>query len=414
MRRWPRALAAVAAAAALLAATVPRTAAALPASLDLRGYLRDTPLLWQAGGLAASPGDEGGSRWQATNLLHARLNLRWYADPAVTVGVESKLRLFSGAGARDLAAETDRLGGNRGWFHWDTRFVDTDHQVMIGTLDRTWVDGTAGPVELTVGRQRVAWGTALVWNPVDLFNAASPLDFDNVEKPGTDAARVQVYLGPNTKAEVAAAPARRADDATAAAELVLNRWGYDWVLLGGRRGPETVAGGAWAGSIGGGGFRGEVLGAFPRAGYRPPPGLPYPPGVPAPVRDGAYLTGTVDGDYTFHSSLYLHGAVLYNSAGAAGAAGGLGSLAAYARRWLSPARWSVFAEAGHDLSPLVHAGLASILNPGDGSWYLGPSLDWSAGPDLDVTCSGLVFGGVAGSEFGDAGTILLARVQYAF
>jgi hypothetical protein len=359
---------------------------------SLSGYVRETPIAWERSSLIGGP---QGSETQLTNLLHLRQNMRWFASRSITVGVELKERFVAGDGAGALLEASDLLGGTSGYFDWERRFVDEDRAVVVGSVDRAWLIAYAGPVQITAGRQRVAWGTNLVWNPIDIFNPASPLDFDNEEKPGTDAGRVQVYLGPSSKAEAAVAPARDSDRTVSAAQLVLNRWGYDWVVLGGRRGTETVAGWAWAGEIKGGGFRGEFLYERPRGG-------------------GSVLRGSLDGDYAFRSTLYLHGALLYNSGGTTGSGGGLRLLSAYARGWLSPGRISIYAEVGRDATPLLHADLAAILNAYDGSSYVGPSLTWSAATDLDVSAMGFIFAGPAGTEFGDDGNIAMVRAKYSF
>ena len=48
---------------------------------------------------------------------------------------------------------------------------------------------------LRIGRQRINWGVNLAWNPNDLFNAYSLIDFDYQERPGSDAIRFQYYMG---------------------------------------------------------------------------------------------------------------------------------------------------------------------------------------------------------------------------
>jgi hypothetical protein len=384
---------------ALVPALLPAGASARAAwrdDLAVSGYVRESPFLWSR---------SAASKRELTSLLHTRENLRAYLRSSLTLGVELKTRICAGDEARGLIDAADLTGASRAYFDWERRWIDREHLVLVSTLDRVWLDVVEGREQLTLGRQRIAWGTGLVWNPIDIFNPASPLDFDNEEKPGTDAGRLQVYLGPTSKLELAVAPMRHADDAVAAAQLVLNQAGYDWIVLGGRRGPYTVAGGGWAGSIHGGGFRGELLYSIPRDGFRLS-GL-------GPVEQ-ARLAASIDGDYTFASSLYLHAAVLYNERGSTGDAGGALLLEAYRRSWLTPGRLSLFAEGARDLSPLVRADLAAILNPYDRSWYLGPTLTWSVAANLDFLASGFLFGGSAGTEFGDSGTILLARLKWSF
>ncbi len=47
---------------------------------------------------------------------------------------------------------------------------------------------TSGSTTLTAGRQRIGWGTARFWSPMDMFNPISPLQIESEERQGVDAA----------------------------------------------------------------------------------------------------------------------------------------------------------------------------------------------------------------------------------
>jgi hypothetical protein len=329
-----------------------------------------------------------------------RQNLRWYPSQEITVAAEVDERLSIGESARLIQTAAQAYRFEKPYFDWRRACVEEEKIVLVTEIDRLWVTGYHGDLQVTLGRQRIAWGTALVWNPTDLFNPTSPLDFANVEKPGADGLRVQYYLGPASSFEIAAALREPLEDITAAAQLVLNRWQYDWHLLGGRRAKEWVAGCAWAGNIRGGGFRGELLGRFPSKEE----GTSQDPS----------LTAVLSGDYAFKSSLYLHGEALYGSRGSTGDAGGFHLVQALQEHLLTPARWSLFAEVARQLHPLVSVSLAGIVNPTDRSWYAGPTVTWNALTNLDVTLTGLIFGGRPGTEFGDNGTILQAQARWSW
>jgi hypothetical protein len=363
-------------------------------AFSLRGYVRETPIVWK---LPSYDSSSGGRRFD--NLLHTRQNLRWFPAPPLRFGLELKTRLFLGESARQMRALADLPLAVQPYFRLTRTFVNEKHVLLTSTLDRAWLDCTSGQVEITLGRQRIAWGTNWVWNPTDIFNPASPLDFDNEEKPGTDAARAQWYWGPSAVLDAAVAPQREADSMVAAVRLKLNLWEYDWALSAGRRGPVSLTGFAWAGQIAGGGFRGEVLASMPRD---------------TGEDHRVSCLAAVSGDYTFRSSLYVHSEVLYNQRGTTGAAGGYHLLSPAAYENLSPARWSLFGEIARDLSPLVRVDLNGILDPNDQSWYAGPSLIWSVRTNLDFTAAALIFGGKSGTEFGDASELLMARLKFSF
>jgi len=368
--------------------------AALWDQIRLRGYVRETPILWKP-----SPYLLDSPTYRFDNLLHTRLNLRCHPAEPLRIGVELKTRLFVGKSAQDMLTLTTMATLVHPYFRWSRTFIDEKHIALTSTIDRAWAKWTQGPLEFTLGRQRVAWGTNLVWNPIDLFNPALPLDFDSEEKPGNDAARVEWYLGPNSELDIAFVPQRDPDSSAAAIRLKLNRWKYDWIAMAGRRGPVTVAGFAWAGSIHGAGFRGEALYSLPRQ---------------SSTNEPDYLTFAVSGDYAFRSSLYLHAEALYNERGTTGDAGGWRLLQSYTRGELTPARWALFGEVARDLSPLVRVSGAGILNPSDGSYYLGPTFALSVLTNLDFFATALLFGGDSGTEFGDNSQLLMGRLKFSF
>lgn len=383
------------------------------ADRSLRGYILEMPLLWERSPLLGA-----GRKWRFDSQTLARQNLRWYLHRQITVAAECDQRLLVGESARLMQQASDAYRFEEPYFNWRRTFVDEERAVLEAEIDRLWITGYHGDLEITLGRQRIAWGTALVWNPIDLFNPTSPLDFARIEKPGGDGLRAQYYLGAASRIEIAGTLRRPEEHSIAVTQLVLNRWEYDWHFLGGQQAEEWVAGLAWAGNISGGGFRGELLGRFPSEELENSGEHDEPKVTGAPREDGASedasLAAVLSSDYTFHSSLYLHGEVLYDSRGTTGNAGGSRLVKALQEGWLSPARWSVFAEIARQLHPLVYADLSGILNPADRSWYAGPTVTWNALANLDITLTGQLFGGSSETEFGDNGTILLVQGKWSW
>jgi hypothetical protein len=383
---------------------------------SLRGYVQEMPLLWDSSPLL------GGKReWRLDLQTQARQNLRCYPHPQITVAMECDERLLLGESIWLIRQTSDAYRFDEPYFDWRKSLLDEEDAVLEAEIDRLWITAYQGDLEVTIGRQRIAWGTALVWNPIDLFNPSSPLDFANIEKPGADGLRAQYYLGAASRIEIAGALRRPEEHSIAVTQLVLNRWEYDWHFLGGRQAEEWVTGLAWAGNIHGGGFRGELLGRFPAEETEEQEDSGKLDGPPVSgasgeggSREDAALTAVLSGDYTFRSSLYLHGEVLFDSRGTTGDAGGLRLVEALQEGRLTPARWSVFAEVARQLHPLVYAGLSGILNPSDRSWYAGPTVTWNALTNLDITLTGQLFGGDSGTEFGDNGTILLAQGKWSW
>jgi hypothetical protein len=327
-------------------------------------------------------------------LLHARLNTAWYPSEEWKGTLELRFRayageLMGGAASAGVGAENPSLAWDLGHVFWSG-----NESLAYGEIDRCAITWSPPRAQVSVGRQRIAWGTNLVWNPIDVFNPFFILDFDYEERPGVDGARAQWYTGEVSKIEGAVKIGRTADELTAAGMWSFNVSEFDYRLLAGRRGVKGFVGGAWAGDILGGGFRGEVL------AYQ---------GMAWTWECAAALSG----DYTFPNTLYLHAEVLFNSEGVRTGAGYARDDAA-ARGLLSAARFSLYQEVAMDLTPLLRGSIFAIVNPDDGSWVLVPSLNWNCADDFELM--GLISwsDGEEGTEYGWYGESYVLRLRYSF
>jgi hypothetical protein len=274
------------------------------------------------------------------HLLHGRLNTKWFPTDNLSGICELRGRWYYGTSVERVPDFSQQLGHNAGFGTLGAVLWEGERSVAYGEIDRLYVNWFPGNWQATVGRQRISWGTNLVWNPIDLFNPLSILDFDYEERPAVDAVRVQYYTGAVSKIELAVKPGSRNVKSISAVQWSTNRWNYDFHLLGGLREGGFVGGAGWAGDIMGGGFRGELLVSE----------------IPGPLRQpessAAMASAAVSGDYTFPSSFYIHTEVLYNSKGVT-------ENAALARPYalelglLSPARWSVYQEFSYDVTPAL-------------------------------------------------------------
>ena len=97
--------------------------------------------------------------------------------------------IWSGSGH----SYSDLIGTDQGWVDLSWNLLDEQSFFLNTTIDRLWVDLNYGKFQARIGRQRINWGQTLVWNPNDIFNVYSFFDFDYVERPGSDAIRLQYY-----------------------------------------------------------------------------------------------------------------------------------------------------------------------------------------------------------------------------
>ncbi len=335
------------------------------------------------------------------HLLHARLNTAWYPWEHFSGVLELRGRAFYGNSVEETPGFADNLKTDPGFGTLGSVLWTGRRTVGYAEIDRMYLNWSPERWQMTVGRQRIAWGTNLVWNPIDLFNPLSVLDFDYEERPATDAVRIQYYTGVVSKVEVAVKPGSVNSPSITAAQITTNRWDYDFHFLGGERDHRWFAGTGWAGDILGGGFRGELLVSE------------VPSGVVLLDSHRVMCSAAMSGDYTFPSSFYIHTEALFNSEGVLRDAA-LFRPQAQRLGLLSPARWSIYQEFSYDVSPLVRASTFALINPIDGSFVAVPSATWSAATNLDVTFLVLAFSGAPNTEFGGEGTAAFARVKLAF
>ena len=333
------------------------------------------------------------------DIVHNRLNFKWYTSSKFTTVVEMRNRLMFGNLVKDYPAYQSTVNVDKGLVNLSWITASGTGWFVHSMFDRAYVDYTSGKWQIRTGRQRVNWGINFVWNPNDIFNTFSYFDFDYEERPGTDAVRVQYYTGVTSSAELVYKPNRNSARSAIAGMYKFTRWDYDFQFLGGQAGNDWVLGGGWSGDIYGAGFRGEITHFEPR--------------LSSSVRA---TVASISADYTFKNSLYIHSSFLYSSNGKTGPAGGMNVLfnPDMSAKQLSFARYSLFGQISKPITPLFTGSFSGIVNPSDGSFYFGPALTYSLLNNLELMVTGQLFFGDAGTEFGDIGQIAFGRLKWSF
>ncbi len=339
--------------------------------------------------------------WILTNLVHNRLDFHYYADSSWKFHLGIRNRLYYGdTTAIALVGPSLQDGGDQ-LVKLSHTFTKGPSYLLNSTIDRASVDYTRGKWEVTAGRQRINWGLNLVWNPNDIFNAYSYFDFDYEERPGSDALRLQYYASSTNSAEIAYKPSVGKQGATLAGLYRFTRGGYDFQVLAGWMKTDYVLGGGWSGALGKAGFNGELTTFMPKK---------------TSALDPFAVAASVGVNYTFSSSLYLHGAYLLNSAGATHSDSTQPNLllATVSAKNLSAARHSIFLEGAYQFSPLLRGDLAAIIEPADGSVFAGPFLTLSLTNTLEMLAGGQLFFGNKTSLYGNYGQAIYLRLKWSF
>lgn len=304
------------------------------------------------------------------NILHNRLNFKGYLGKQASVTAEFRNRLFFGDLAGIGKAYAEATGSDPGWIDMSWNLLNENAFFLNSTIDRLSFDYKSGKFEAHLGRQRINWGQALLWNVNDIFNAYSFFDFDYAERPGSDALRLQYYPSSSSTLELAAKFDSR-DDLTVAGLWRFNRWNYDIQFLAGYvNSNEWMAGAGWSGAIGRLSFRGESSLFIPaRDTVDEPATAIITAGIDHVLKDNSMYQ--VQLMYCSHPLIFNNISSFYS-----------GNMSA---KDLAFSEFSAFGQFTWAISPLLNAGLAAMWFPDLKGYYAGPSIDYSLASNLDFT-----------------------------
>ncbi|MBN2611802.1 MAG: hypothetical protein JXB00_09635 [Bacteroidales bacterium] len=320
--------------------------------------------------------------WITDYLLHNRLNFQWFPDNNFSIKLELRNRFMYGDQLKaDISGDyLKSLDEDKGVADLSVNLFSGKSYVFNSMIDRAFIQYSKGKFDITAGRQRINWGQTFVWNPNDIFNTYSFFDFDYEERPGSDAIRLQYYPGMTSAAELAV-KGDSAGNITAAGLFRVNKLGYDiQVLAGVLNSEDAVLGLGWSGNIKNVSFRGEMSYFHPYENFSDTSGLFF-------ISAGL--------DYSFSNSLFLQIEALYSQMPKGFNITDFlefysGPLSV---KNLSFTEFSLFAQAGYPLNPLVNVNLAGMYFPKLKGFYAGPSLSYSLAQNLDFSVYYQLFSG---------------------
>jgi hypothetical protein len=276
--------------------------------------------------------------------------------------------------------------------------------VLNSAIDRLWIKYARNNLEITAGRQRINWGLTYVWNVNDWFNNYSFFDVDYLERPGSDALRVQYFTGAVSGLE-GVVKLDSTDQITAAGLYKTNIRQWDMQFLGGiLSGEDAAVGFGWAGGLGRIGFRGEMSYLHPLKHMKDTTGLFFV---------------SVALDYTFPNSLMIQAEGFYNQRPGGGE---VSFFEFYSRpssvKDLSFTELNFFAQVSYPFTPLLNASMAALFFPEVKGYYMGPSITYSLGDNLELAFILQYFTGdfpyLSGAEPTQEFTMGFGRLKWSF
>jgi hypothetical protein len=339
--------------------------------------------------------------WTVANLVHNRLNFKWFVSSSLTASVELRNRLLAGNILTAYPGYNHSFEADQGIIDLSKNLADQKSWLLNTAIDRVWLQYSAEKFQITAGRQRINWGQTFVWNPNDIFNTYSYFDFDYEEKPGSDAIRVQYYSGPTSVIEFVVKSNER-KKATFAGLYRFNKRNYDFQFIGGIADQaDLVIGTGWSGQVLKGGFRGELTYFHPLKNLKDTTGI---------------FLASMGYDYTFKNSLFLQVEGLYNGNNQTTNGFMMNPLTntdMSAKNLFLPG-YSMFCSLSYPFTPLVSSSLAGIINPKSKLIFIIPSVNISLKENLELSFTAQILRYTAKTPYGQDLNLIYARLKWSF
>ncbi|WP_321437708.1 hypothetical protein [uncultured Bacteroides sp.] len=341
------------------------------------------------------------SAWTNSNLIHNRLNFKWFISPSFTASLEFRNRFLYGNILNRFPGYNNMFDYDNGITRLSTNWFQGKNYIFNTSVDRLWLQYSSNKLQIIAGRQRINWGQNYVWNPNDIFNTYSYFDFDYEEKPGSDAVRMQYYPTSTSVVEFAA-KINKQKKTTLAGLYRFNQWKYDIQFIAAMvNQSDLMIGTGWSGQLGKGGFAGEASYFRPMSHF---------------IDSTGVFLASAGYNYTFKNSLFLQVEALYNGNKNSANIFSIDQLTSSnlsARNLFLP-DFSLFCSASYPIIPLVNCSLAGIGNSKSKLYIIIPTLNISLSNNLELSFIGQILRYTEKSIFSQDLNFVYVRLKQSF
>ncbi|MCH2171720.1 hypothetical protein MK489_13135 [Myxococcota bacterium] len=314
--------------------------------------------------------------------------------------------------------------------------LEGDHVEWRQRLYRGYVRYQHGAAEVSIGRQRIAWGVGRLWNPIDRFSALPPLTLEPNVVPGIDGIDARWNLDGFSYLQFVYSPGSRRDEQRWAARVHGVVADTDLSLLGGVFEDAPTVGMDLARNLGDGAVRLEAV-------YTDPEHEVWKIGDPAPGPLSDYWQVDVSADINLDvgTGLYLLVEYLYNGNALGFGRGRAGTLLPLfeatdvapvglppvvpgpyvtpgsaelfgSSRVVTSARHQMGFQMGYDLTPELRLDVISLVDFDGGSAVFFPLLAYTPLGSLELTFGVQLFAGPRLSQYGSQDELVYLRAQW--
>ncbi len=222
--------------------------------VDLDGYIVNVPAYLRLNDALASLHNIDQNYWMDVTRIRLRPTLNLSENGYIALEYEVAATYHSGTIVFLAPSSVDYhqlfdlnwdIQKNNGW-------------QILHNIDRLYYRQQVGDFDISIGRQRIAWGSGRIWNPTDLFNPLNPTTFSKIEKDGVDAASVKLTLGTLSDAILVFNPQRN-NSSNYAIRIRTNYGEFDFAGVAGYFDQRVIVGGDIAGNLFEAGVRGEMI-----------------------------------------------------------------------------------------------------------------------------------------------------------
>jgi hypothetical protein len=297
---------------------------------------------------------------------------------------------------KNLLFDLSSVSTSRQLFNLKWNLINKGNYKVSHYFDRLYFRQDFSWGDIAIGRQRIAWGSGRIWNPIDLFNPVNPANFAKIEKDGADVAALTYFFGNFTDLDVVYNPQKKIENSNAGFRFRTNLEQYDLAVVGGYFDKRIVAGWDFAGSLFNAGVRGEGIVSMNRED----------------ISDN-YTRFTLGTDYQITPELYALIEYQYNGEGKANKAN-YELLRLVNGEILNLSRNYLALSANYVFSFITSASLLVNQNLNDGSGFIVISGLYSVTSNLSLTVGAQITYGNEFSEYWYFPHSIYSQIEYYF